>query len=172
MVLYLSHDHFYQLCSRQNCPSTGFASWSRIDTTWMRCATFGPVMLINRKFDISCQLDILETWYLSRLLFQVNCIKKQAEVLPHSPFATGGRTLVSLAPPKQSSKRPQIEIWSTIKQWCLFKLQNVKPHCTMQRPLYNPPTAQIYSPHRLYGDGSVATPSFSFAIYLATMDRF
>jgi len=24
---------------RQNSPSTGFASWSRIDSTWMRCAT-------------------------------------------------------------------------------------------------------------------------------------
>jgi len=24
---------------RQNSPSRGFASWSRIDTTWMRCAT-------------------------------------------------------------------------------------------------------------------------------------
>jgi len=44
---------------RQNSPSTCFASWSRIDPTWMRCATLGPVMLINRKFDISCKLDIL-----------------------------------------------------------------------------------------------------------------
>jgi len=43
---------------RQNSPSTGFASWSRIDTSWMRCASLGPVMLINRKFDISCKLDI------------------------------------------------------------------------------------------------------------------
>jgi len=43
---------------RQNSPSTGRASWSRLDTTWMRCATLGPVMLINRKFDISCKLDI------------------------------------------------------------------------------------------------------------------
>jgi len=33
---------------RQNIPSTGFASWSRIDTTFMHCATLGPVMLILR----------------------------------------------------------------------------------------------------------------------------
>jgi len=44
---------------KQNSPSTGIASWSRIDTTWMRCATLGPVMFINRKFDISCKLGIL-----------------------------------------------------------------------------------------------------------------
>ena len=29
-----------------------------INTTWMRCATLCPVMLINRKFDISCKPDI------------------------------------------------------------------------------------------------------------------
>jgi len=72
----------------------------------MRCATFGPVMLINRKFDISCQLDILETWYLSRLLFQVNCIKKQAEVLPHSPFATGGKDFGELSPSETELQAP------------------------------------------------------------------
>jgi len=43
---------------RQNSPSTGFASWSRIDTTWMRCASLGLVMLINREFHTSCNLDI------------------------------------------------------------------------------------------------------------------
>jgi len=43
---------------RQNSPNTGFASWSRIDTSLMCCATLGPVMLINRLFDISCNLDI------------------------------------------------------------------------------------------------------------------
>jgi len=41
---------------RQNIPSTGIASWSRIDTTWMHCATLGPVMLINRKFDFLASL--------------------------------------------------------------------------------------------------------------------
>ena len=55
---------------RRNTPSTGIASRTRIETTWMRCATLGPVMLINRKFDISCKLDI------SRNLstFPVSCI--------------------------------------------------------------------------------------------------
>ena len=48
--------------------------------------TLGPVMLINRKFDISCKLDISRN--LSRVLVRVNCIKKQAEVLPYSPVPT------------------------------------------------------------------------------------
>ena len=46
---------------RQNSPSTGFASWSSIDTTWMHCATLGPVMLINRKFDMSFKL---QAWHI------------------------------------------------------------------------------------------------------------
>ena len=55
---------------RQNSPSTGFASWSRIDTTWMRCATLDLVMLINGKFDIPCKLDILR--HLSTCLSQLH----------------------------------------------------------------------------------------------------
>jgi len=43
---------------KQNSPSTGIASWSRIDTTWMCCATLDPVMFINRKFDVPCKLGI------------------------------------------------------------------------------------------------------------------
>ena len=90
---------------RQNSPTIAFGSWSRIDTTWIRCATLGPVLLINRKFDISCKLDISHN--LSSLPFGVRCIQEHAEVLPHSPVAREG-ALVGLAPLKQSSKPPQI----------------------------------------------------------------
>ena len=55
---------------RQNSPSAGFASWSRIDTTWMRCATFDLVLLINGKFDTPCKLDILHN--LSTCLSQLH----------------------------------------------------------------------------------------------------
>ena len=55
-----------------------------------------------------------------------------------------------------------IEIWITIKRWCLFKFQNFKPHCTNVKRLH----------WRLSGDGSVGTPSFSLAISLVTMVRF
>jgi len=71
---------------RQNNRSTGIVSWRRIDTTWKRPATFCPVMLMNRKFDISCKLDIS----CNPVLFQISCIQKQTKVLPHIPVAAGG----------------------------------------------------------------------------------
>jgi len=56
--------------------------------------------------------------------------------LPHSPLATeGGGALMGLASPKQSSKSPpNLNMKHTIKQWCLFKFQNSKPHCTNVKP--------------------------------------
>ena len=78
------------------------------------------------------------TW----VLFRVNCIKKQAEVLPHSPIAMGGG-FGGLS--SSETKLPPVEIWSTIKQWCLFKFQ------TNAKPFY----------WRLSGNGSVGTRSFS-----------
>ena len=77
--MYLSNDYFKQLCSNE-----GKIVPAQV-LPLMCCATLCPVvMLINKKFDISCKLDI------SRDLstFQSHCIKKQAEVLPHSPVAT------------------------------------------------------------------------------------
>jgi len=110
---------------KQNSPSIAFASWSRIDTTCMRCELWA-LSCLNRKFDISCKVDISRN--PCSLRFRVNCIKKQAEVLLYSPKQGGG--LVSLAAPKQNFKSPKIEIWRTIRQWCLFKFQKVKPHST------------------------------------------
>jgi len=66
-------------------------------------------------------------------------MKKQAEGLRHSPVAMGG-ALVGLSLPKQ----------------CLFKVQNVKLHCTNVKLPYR----------RLSGDGSVATPSISIISHL------
>jgi len=108
---------------------------------------FGPVMLINRKFDMSCNLDTSPN---------LSTFSSQLHEKASWRFATQSRrhgwALVGLASPKQSSKPlPQIEIWSTIKQWCLFKVQNVKLHCTNAKLPYR----------RLSGDGSVATPSLS-----------
>jgi len=122
-------------------------------------------MLINRKFDISCNLDI------SRNL---STFSSQLHSKASWSFATQshrhGGALVCLAPPKQSSKPPQIEIWSTIKQWCFFKFQNVKPHRTYVKPPYiKPPQLhKCKAHHRRSGEGSVATPSFSLAISLVT----
>ena len=135
---------------KQNSPSIAFASWSRIGTTWMRCEVWA-LSCLNRKFDISCKLGISRN--PCSLRFRVNCIKKQAEVSLHCPSTWGD--LVGLAPPKQSSKSPKTEIWSTIRQWCLFKFQNVKPPY-----------------RRLSGGRSVVTPSFSLGISLVTMVRF
>jgi len=50
----------------------------------MRCATLGPVMLMNRKFDTSCKLVISRN--LSTFPSQ---LQKKAEVLPHSPVVMG-----------------------------------------------------------------------------------
>jgi len=134
---------------KAECPSTRFASWSRHYLNAL--CHFGPCHAYKQKV---CKLDIS---YLARLtyrvtwvLFRVNCIKKEAEVLSHNPIATG-LALVGLVPPKQSSKPSQIEIRSKIK---LIFVQNVKPHCI-----------NVKSPYRrLSGDGSVATSSFSLAI--------
>jgi len=89
---------------RQNCPSTGFASWSRKDTMWTHCATLGPVMLINREFDISCKLDIS---------LNLSTFPSQLHWKASWSFATQSRNhgvdLMGWAPPKQSSKpSPQI----------------------------------------------------------------
>jgi len=81
---------------RQNSPSTGLASWSRIDTTWMRCATLGPIMLINRKFDISRN----QSTFASQLHYKANW-----------SFATQshrhGGSLMGSAPSRQSSNPPK-----------------------------------------------------------------
>ena len=86
---------------RQNSPSTGIVSWSRIDTTWMRCASLDPVMLINRKFDISCKLDIWRN---------LSTYPSQLHSKENWSFATQsrsrGRSLMGLTPPKQSSNSP------------------------------------------------------------------
>jgi len=61
---------------------------------WIAHSTQGQLRCCNTTFSLSClwaeSLTYLAslTYRLTKVLFQVNCIKKQAEVFPHSPVAT------------------------------------------------------------------------------------
>jgi len=55
-------------------------------------------------------------------------LNTKAEGKPSSgPAPRQGEALVGLAPPKQSTKPPQIEIWNTINQWSIHQFFNIKP---------------------------------------------
>ena len=96
---------------RQNSPSTGFDSWSRTDTTWMRCATLDLVMLRNRKFDIPCKLDISRN--LSTFLSQLHW---QASWSFATQFHGHEGGFGGLSPSETKLQALQIQIWRTIKQ--------------------------------------------------------
>jgi len=85
----------------------------------------GPVMLINRKFDISYKLDISRN--LSTFPSQLIAVKSKLNFCHSVPSPRG---VFGGFNPSETKLPPPIEIWSTIKQWCLFKFQNVK--CTAQ----------------------------------------
>ena len=76
-----------QMKAKYYSPSTGIASWNRIDTTWMRCATLGPVMPINRNFDISSKLDISRN--LSTFPSQLHLKANWSFATPTQPVAMG-----------------------------------------------------------------------------------
>ena len=76
---------------KANTPSTGFSSWSRVDTTWMHCATLDPVMLIKQNLST----------------FQSQLHQKATWSLPHNPTATGG--CGGLSPSKQISKPTKLK---------------------------------------------------------------
>ena len=58
----LAHDHFNQLCSNKGKKSQHRLCLMKQNRhIWRRCATLGPVVLINRMFDIYCKLDISRT---------------------------------------------------------------------------------------------------------------
>ena len=77
---YIWPDGYYT--SRTSC------SW------WIAHSTQGQLRCCNTTFSLSClwaeSLTYLAslTYRVTKVLFQVNCIKKQAEVFPHSPVTT------------------------------------------------------------------------------------
>jgi len=71
--------------------------------TSMHCATLGPVMLVNRKFDISRNLSTFPSqlhWKASES-FVTQCCRHRG--------GFGG-----LSPSERELQDPQIRIWSTI----------------------------------------------------------
>ena len=135
---------------RQNSPSTDFASKQSRHLNAMY--HFGPCHACQQKVwhIFSCKLDILHN------LFQVSCIKKQAEVLPHSPVTTGG--LCGLSPSETKLQSPfqnwNMKHYKTVMFVQISECQAPLHKCTVKLPFW-----------RLSGDGSFATPSFSLAIF-------
>ena len=125
----------------------------------MRCATLSPVMLINRKSDISCMLDILRN---------LSTFPSQLHEKANRSFATQSRShegyLMDLAPPKQSSNPP---LNLSTKQYIPVMFVQIS-EC--QAPLHKFKAHLAY--RRLSGDGSVATPSLSITNSFVTMVGF
>jgi len=136
----------------QNSHSRDFASWCRVDTTWMRCSTLGPIMLINRKIDIRCKLDILHnrSTFLSQLhqrgswsfatqshghggIWSI-ASKRKLKFCHTVPWPRGD--LVGLAPPKQSTKPLNWNAKHYKTVIFVHTSENVKPHCTNVKPHY------------------------------------
>ena len=119
----------------------------------MRCALWA-LSCLNKTFDMSCKLDISRN--LSRLLFRVNCIKKQAEVLPHSPVTTWG--FGGLSPSETKFQAPpnwNMKYYKTVMFVQISERQAPLRKC---KAIYR----------TLSGDGSVATPRFLLAVCLVT----
>jgi len=145
---------------RQNIPSIAFASWSRIDTTWMRCATLGPVMLINRKFDMSRKLDISRP--LSTFASQLHSNASWSFAAQSRWYGGGG--FVGLIPSETKLQVPSN--WNIKHHKTVMFVQISECQAPMQKckaPLWN---------LRRLCCGFVATPSFSLAISFVTMVRY
>ena len=98
-------------------------NWLGFRTLWLvfRIRVYGQVLGLGVQclvLDVGFRLSIVVYFLFSLWIVlynvlvvvvnvpttRVNCIKKQAEILPHSPVTTG--PLVGLAPPQQSSNPP------------------------------------------------------------------
>ena len=133
---------------RQNGTGTGFALWSRIYTTWMRCANLGPVILINRKFDISCKL------YMSPNL---STSRSQLHYKATWNFATQSRchveALVCLALPKQSSKHPPNWTMKHYETVMFVQISECQAHCTNLKPPIKNFLVTVLLPHKSFSWG-------------------
>jgi len=115
-------------------------------------------MLINGKFDISCKLDISRNLsiFSSHLHWKASWSFATQSHGHEGGFCGLSPSETKLqVPPNSNKKHYETALFVQISE-------NVKPHCTNVKPHYR----------GLSGDGSVATPRFSFAIPLVTVVRF
>ena len=115
---------------------------------------FGPCHADKQKVWHILQAFIL-TYRVTYVLFWVNCIKKQAEVLPRSRYHGGA--LVGLSPPKQSSKPPN---WNMKHDKTVMFVQISECQASLHKckaPLYT----KLFISHFFGNNAWIVTPSMS-----------